>query len=39
MLRMKRAQQAGMFREAFDDMFPPDSTGDQPEDEQQGRQT
>jgi hypothetical protein len=38
MLRLKRAQQAGMFREAFDDMFAADRTGEQPEGEQQDQQ-
>jgi hypothetical protein len=38
MMRLKRAHQAGMFREAFDDMFPSECTSDQPEEEQQARQ-
>src|SRR5262249_55800643 len=34
MLRMKRAQQAGMFHEAFEDMFPPEDSSEHAGDEQ-----
>jgi hypothetical protein len=39
MLKLRHAQQGGMFHEAFDDMFPPESGEEQRQDDQPARQT